>query len=397
MPLCPATWKKIIGTIEKEKKVEYFKPFALQEAGNILAHIPDSAYAVTPYKKLTHAIKIYSWGIDPVSNLPEISLGLRSVDMLSTTTLETGVRFNNNEKRLGNYFRFSYQGLYPQFFFSFSDEKRKTIFPKKEGGTTLNNISYDLIRSKNLSLGVGLPINLSGGPYTRKLNLSLQGSYTDFALLNRRMGSNGFDKNKLGNFYSLQYDFSWDMRLRQSNRDVGPGFGTLIQFTFRNTPFGSIFNSRQTALDASIFLPGFFKHHTIKWRASWEEDDNGNYHFENRFDFIRNKSNQLFHQWHLWSVDYKLPLCYPDASLLNGFFYFQRLKADLFTEIGIGKLSFPNSAEQTRRYNNYGIELTADVNLLRFLLPFDIGIRTSWLAQSHSLSYGLIVKLPNLF
>lgn len=397
MPLKPSEWKRIDGNNEEEKRVEYFKPFAKQEAGNILSHIPDSVYPVTPYKKLTHAIKVYSWGIDPVTNLPEISLGFRSVDMLSTTTLETGLRYNNNEKRLGKYFRLSYQGLYPQFFFSYYDERRKTIFPKKEGETTLNNISYDLIRSKNINLGIGLPVNLSGGPYIRKLNLSVQGSYTDFAVLNRRTSSNGFDKDKLGNFYSLQYDALWEMRLRQSLRDVGPRFGALLQFTFRNTAFGSFFNARQTAIDIGVCLPGFFKHHSIKLRANWQEDDNSNYHFENRFDFVRNKNNQLFHQWDLWSVDYKLPLCYPDASLFNGFFYFQRIKADFFTELGVGKLSFPNSAGQTRQYNNYGIELTADVNLLRFLLPFDVGIRTSYLTQAHSLNYGLIFKVPNIF
>lgn len=397
LPLRPTGWEKIDSNSGEEKKVEYFKPFARQEAGNILSHIPDSVYPATPYKRISNAIKIFGWGIDPVSNLPEISLGLRSVDMLSTTTLETGFRYNNNEKRFGKYFRLSYLGLYPQFFFSYYDERRKTIFPKKEGETTLNNIAYDLVRSKNINLGIGLPFNLSGGPYTRKLNLSIQGSYTDFAVLNRRTGNNGFYKDKLGNFYSMQYDCFYDMRLRQSLRDVGPRFGTTLRFTFRNSPFGSFFNARQTAIDASLYVPGFFKHHSIKLRAGWQEDDNSNYHFENRFDFIRNKSNQLFHQWNLWSVDYKLPLCYPDVSLFNGFFYFQRIKADLFTESGIGKLSFPNSAEQTRRYNNYGIELTADVNLLRFLLPFDIGIRTSYLAQTHSLNYGLIFKVPNIF
>ncbi len=397
MPLKPTEWKKIESNREEEKKVEYFKPFASQEAGNILAHIPDSVYAATPYKKLSNAIKIYSWGIDPISNLPELSIGLRSVDMLSTTTVETGFRYNNNEKRFGKYFRLSYQGLYPQFFFSFFDDRRKTIFPKKDGETTLSNIAYDLIRSENLNLGLGLPLIFSSGPYTRKLNLSAQGSYTDFAVLNRRIGTNGFDKDKLGNFYSMQYEASWEMRRRQSLRDVGPRFGTMLQFTFRNTPFGSLFNARQTAVDASINLPGLLKHHTVKLRANWQGDDNSNYHFENRYDFVRNKSNQLFHQWNLWSVDYKLPLCYPDASLFNGFFYFQRIKADFFTELGIGKLSFPNSAAQTRQYNNYGIELTADVNLIRFLLPFDIGIRTTYLKQTNSLNYGLIFKVPNIF
>jgi hypothetical protein len=397
MPLQPTDWKKIDDNREEEKKVEYYKPFASQEAGNILSHIPDSVYQATPYKRFSHSLKIYSWGIDPITNLPDISLGLRSVDMLSTTTLEAGFRFDNNEGRFGKYLRLSYQGIYPQFFFTWYNGRRNTIFPKKEGETTLTNITYDLIRYNNLNLGVGLPLNFSKGAYTTKLNLSSQLGYTDFAALNRRIGANGYDKDKFGNFYSLQHDASFEMRQRQSLRDMGTRLGTLLQFSFRNTPFRSFFQSRQTAIDANFFLPGFFKHHTLKLRASWQEDDNSNYHFENRFDFVRNQITRLFHQWNLWSVDYKLPLCYPDLPLLNGLLYFQRLKVDLFTELGTGKLSFPNSVRQTRKYNNYGIELTADVNLFRFLLPFDIGVRSSWLAQTHTWSFGLIFKVPNIF
>jgi hypothetical protein len=397
MQLNPSEWKKINDKTEEEKRVEYFKPFAAQEAGNILSHIPDSLYTVSPYKRLSHSFKIYSWGIDPLTNLPDLSLGLRSIDMLSTTTLEAGFRFDNNEGRFGKYFRLSYQGIYPQFYFTYFDGKRKTIFPKKEGETNLNNIAYDLIRFNNLNFGVGLPLNFSKGAYITKLNLSSELSYTDFAALNRRTGNNGFDKNKVGNFYSQQNNVSFEMRQRQCLRDVSTRFGTLVQFSSRNTPFKSFFQAKQTAIDINFFLPGFFKHHSIKLRGNWQEDANSNYHFENRFDFVRNKSNQLFHQWKLCSVDYKLQLGYPDASLFNGFFYIQRLKADFFSEIGIGKLKFPDFAGQTRRYNNYGIELTGDVNILRFLLPFDIGIRTSYLAQSHSLYYGLIFKVPNIF
>ena len=397
MPLRPVEWKKIDSKMEEKKKVEYFKPFAGQEAGNILSHIPDSVYQSTPYKRLANSFKIYSWGVDPITNLPDLSLGLRSVDMLSTTTLEAGFRFDNKERRFGKYFRVSYQGIYPQFFFTYYDGRRKTIFPKKEGETHLNTISYDLIRYNNFNTGINLPLNFSRGAYITKLNLSSQVSYTDFAALNRRIGTNGYDKDKFGNFYSLQHQASFEWRQRQSLRDVASRYGGFLQFTLRNTPFRSFFQARQTAFDGVFFLPGFFKHHSVKLRAGWQEDDNSNYHFENPFDFIRNKRNRLFHQWNLWSVDYKLPLCYPDASLFNGLFYFQRIKADFFTELGIGKLSFPNAASQSMQYNNYGIELTADVNLLRFLLPFDIGIRGSYLSQTHTINYGLIFKVPNIF
>jgi hypothetical protein len=397
MPISPAEWKKLDGNNENEKKVEYFKPFAQEEAGNILAHIPDSVYPMSRYKRLSNAVKIYSWGIDPITNLPQMSFGLRSVDMLSTTTLEAGLRYDNNENRFGKYFRLSYQGLYPQFFFTYFGVRRKTIFPSDNGETDVTGIPYDLMSYQTFSLGTGLPLNFSKGSYITKLNLAAEAGYTNFSVLNRRTGDEGYNKNKLGNFYSMQYDASFTMLQRQSIRDVAPRFGSLLQFTFRNTPTGSFFQAKQTAADATLYLPGFFKHHSVKLRADWQKDENSNYHFENRFDFVRNQSNRLFHQLNIWSVDYKLPLCYPDLPVFKGLFYIQRIKADFFSEWGTGKLSFGDNAEGITHYNNIGIELTADANVLRFLLPFDIGIRCSYLTQTRSVNYGLIVKFPNIF
>lgn len=390
-------WPLVKYHEDTTKKLEYYKPFAQQEAGNILSRIPDSVYTTSPYKRIHNAIKVFGWGIDPVTNLPQISLGIRSVDMLSTTTMQAGIRYDNDEKEFTKYFMLGYQGLYPQFFFTFLDGRRKTVFPEEQGNANINGISYDLIHYKNYNIGAQLPLNFSSGPYIRKTNFMVQGGYTDFRILNRRINDNGYNKNKLGNFYSLSYDAYYEMRLRQSMRDVGPRFGTILQFSFRNTPFKSFFQARQMAADAVVFLPGFFKHHSIRLRYNWQEDDNSTYHFENRYDFVRNKRNQLFRQWNLWSVDYKLQLCYPEAPFLNGLLYFQRLKAAFFAEYGAGKFSFVNSAEKSRYYTNLGVELTSDVNLLRFLVPFDAGIRVSYLTQNKSVLFGIIVKAPNIF
>jgi hypothetical protein len=392
MPIQTSEWKKIDSNNEPAGKVEYFKPFAKQEAGNILSHIPDSVYAVSSYKRLKNAVKVYSWGIDPLTNMPQMGLGIRSQDMLSTTELEAGIRYDNNEGRWGKYFRVSYNALYPQLFFSYIDGKRKTLFSK--GVADTSGIKYDLIGYRDFNAGVRLPLNFSSGPYIRNINLTAQGVYTELSQLIDRPNSKKFDRHELGDFYSLRYDALFEMRLRQSLRDVAPKFGVLLQLSLRNTPFRDFFQATQTAMDANVYLPGFFKHHSIKLRANWQEDASGNYHFENRFDFIRNNPNQLFHQLQIWSVDYKFPLCYPDLPILKGLVYIQRVKAGFFSEWGIGKPAFESISNPTTRYNNIGIELSADVNFLRFLLPFEAGIRTSYLTQTHTVMEGLIFKVP---
>ncbi len=397
MPVKENEWVKVNLAEEHAEKVEYFSTFAKQEAGNILSHIPDSVYHTTPYKRLKNSILVYSWGIEPLSNIPQLlSIGIKSQDLLSTTVVETGLRYDNNEKHWGKYFKLSYNALYPEFFFSYSDGKRKAIFAKGENDTTSSApFQYDLIGFKNVNLGVGFPLNFSGGPYIRKVNLTSQVIYNSFDKLTRHANDNKYEREYFGNFYSLQHDASFELRQRQSIRDVAPRLGGIVQFTFRNTPFKSHFEASQTALNVNIFLPGFFRHHAIRLRVNWQKDDSSNYHFENRFDFVRNTTTQLFHQLQIWSVDYKMPLCYPDLPLLNGLLYFQRLKLDLFTELGIGKSAYNNLVDgHLRRYNNIGTELTADVNFMRFLIPFDIGIRSSYLTQDRSVHHQLILKVP---
>ena len=125
----PNQWKKVSNAGATSDKVEYFRKFSSGEAGNILSHIPDSVYPHKVYKRIPNAIGIYSWGLEPLSNSGKMSFGIRSQDLLSTTVLEAGFRYDNNEDQFGKYFKLSYLGLYPQLSFIYDDGKRKKILP----------------------------------------------------------------------------------------------------------------------------------------------------------------------------------------------------------------------------------------------------------------------------
>ncbi|WP_216823492.1 TolB family protein [Niastella vici] len=397
IPIDVNTWEKIDTAENSANKVEYYKRFAQQEAGNILSRIPDSVYPSARYNKLKHAINIYSWGAEPLSNLPRLlNIGVKSQDMLSTTLLEAGFSYDNNEKQWGKYAKLSYNGFYPEFFISYTDGKRKAIFSKGEAGAGLAySVYYDLIAFRNFNFGTALPLNFSSGAYIRNLVLKSQVVYNSFNKLVHQPDENQYKREYFGNFFSLQHDISFEWRLRQSIRDVGPRAGVITAYSFRNAPFHSFFNASQTAVNINVYLPGFFKHHAATLRACLQRDDSSNYHFENRFLFVRNVRDQLFHHLQIYSIDYKLPLCYPDLSVLNGFLYFQRLKLDVFSEWAVGKSLYNDLVDgHLRRYTNVGMEFMADVNFMRFLIPFEAGIRSTYLAQDHSLHHQAIIKLP---
>jgi len=76
-------------------------------------------------------------------------------------------------------------------------------------------------------------------------------------------------------------------------------------------------------------------------------------------------------------LNYRFPFAYPDLEI-GSLAYIKRLKATLFSDfedIGINKSFQPRT---------FGIDIRADMNLLRFLLPnFDIAVKTIYINENN--------------
>jgi hypothetical protein len=73
------------------------------------------------------------------------------------------------------------------------------------------------------------------------------------------------------------------------------------------------------------------------------------------------------------SANYTLPLWYPDIAL-GPIVNFQRLRANFFFDYGYGESAQFGTSEE---YTSVGVEAKLDINILRFLPQFDIGVRYS--------------------
>jgi hypothetical protein len=82
-----------------------------------------------------------------------------------------------------------------------------------------------------------------------------------------------------------------------------------------------------------------------------------------------------FADFYTASANYTLPLWYPDIAI-GPLINFQRLRANLFYDYGFGR--GPSFYYDTgREYTSVGIEARLDLNVMRFLPQFDIGVRFS--------------------
>ena len=78
--------------------------------------------------------------------------------------------------------------------------------------------------------------------------------------------------------------------------------------------------------------------------------------------------------------NYKLPLFYPDL-IIGPVLYVKRLKANLFLDYAQGK-----NGRRDKYMRSMGTEFTADMHIMRFLLPVDMGARFAYRPDNNSVA-----------
>jgi hypothetical protein len=171
---------------------------------------------------------------------------------------------------------------------------------------------------------------------------------------------------------TIDYQLSVSQYLRSSPKDMYPRLGQTLDISFRNTPFkgnqmGTIFE-----VQTNLYFPGIFKHQGI-WAygayQSYHRNHETFYTYASILSFPRGCTGIMDEQVVSTALNYKLPLFYPDLSL-GSVVYFKRFKLNLFFDWAQGW-----TGKKINLYQSTGAELTTDLHLLRFLYPFELGVR----------------------
>jgi hypothetical protein len=191
------------------------------------------------------------------------------------------------------------------------------------------------------------------------------------------------------------YTFSYSHLLKRATRDVAPKWGQTITFYNRNLPFGGTLEGGLTAVQASIYVPGILKHHSLRLRGGFQYQSgfstttgiqNRNlYLFGSPIVFPRGHAYQAFENFQTGSVEYRLPLFDPDFAI-GRFLYLKRFKANIFADFGYGETVYSglrfrdgSIAKLTGNYTSLGIDLTTQFHFMRFNQQFEAGIRAIYL------------------
>ncbi len=401
---------------------------------DILAGVPNNKFPVTPYSKAKSLINPHSWGPYFNTSITNAELGITSRDLLGTTVINAGYTFDINE-RTGNFRAgVSYQGLYPiidaEGTFGNRRETAAASVRNEDDEVIPLNINF-VWKETGASLGFRVPLVLTRSKYVSGVSLQSVAGLTNVVgfrhqivnsstnvLLRSAPGRNV----RLGDSFSFLYDYyvgngillynrssiSLTRYLLTSRRDLNPKFGQALDFELYSTPFGGDYQGYQAAVRSTLYFPGLKKHHSVFLRGGYQLGTSGNetnrYSFRNRIFKPRGFRYPRDSEFMSWSVNYTLPVVYPDFAL-GPLANFQRIRANAFYDggYGVGTMHYysDNGAIEPRstnaKYHSAGLELTVDMNVLRLLPQLDVGVRfTRGISRKEDLMVEFLLGTLNL-
>ena len=394
MPLDPAAWTPI--ELVEDRQVRYYEPLIGQEqGGSVLEDIPQRVYPVSGYRPLGHLLKIHSWNFSLLP--PNHALNLTSSDLLGLSNTSAGVEYNSNESAFSALGDFTLAAWYPVLSLGGRWGERAGKYVIKRRVTESGSLEVeeeeetDRWSEKSLHAGVGLPLNLSRGPWQSAVHLSAKAEWTDIAGrddLNRpeddlfwpgstspdQEAKDMFTENHNGRFAPLTYRLAFGRARDPARRDLAPVWGQSLQLTYRHTPFADDYDGALLSGQLRLLFPGLAAHHSLRLAGGYEWQDPGAadalaYRFASEQPFVRGYGYRFHRRFFQGTANYALPLFYPDWNL-GALAYFKRLKVNFFYDYGRGEGGFRPPAT----YQSAGAELTTDFHLFSMPVPLDMGL-----------------------
>jgi hypothetical protein len=177
---------------------------------------------------------------------------------------------------------------------------------------------------------VSLPLVLSSGYNTRVLTPAVEYFYTNGLVFKYLPPTTGI---LIRGIERLNFSLTYAQQTRTAHRDFLPRWGFALRGNYVTSPTNRDFRSLYSFFVRG-YLPGVAPHHSTTLRANWQAalDTTRPLGFQMKDVFPRggiyNFSTQ---RWAAGSVDYGLPVWYPDGGIPS-ILYFKRLRLNLFAD-----------------------------------------------------------------
>ncbi len=375
-----------------------------------LTHLTTDTFKIKKYSKW-NVFNFHSWApayidANDVQVFPGASL--LSQNLLGNAFTTIGYNADKQYTREKFYFNFIYNGWLPQLNFKVKFGNDDAYY---DGSTQTDTFVVNSIKKQNfleLKLNISIPLNFSRGAWTRHFepiigldyikafDYSAKKSYItkisgewQYTGVSEDITAEGYEITPLD--YSL---FMYNIRKR-SHRDITTRWGQILQVIYRHTPYGTHDFGSLTGLHSILYFPGIWKHHSIRIDNDWQKKIRGDYAgvsgsgyiinsgFSDYINFARGYTAKYNDKLYTLRTNYIFPLLYPDLSL-GSLAYFKRFSLNLFYDLSQATYKVKSNNDGSWHFASYnyqstGFELKTDVHFLRFIFPFNLGYRFSYL------------------
>lgn len=343
---------------------------------NILSEIPKESYVMKKYSGILPGVKLHSWQpyltLDSGSGVSEASMTLMMADILGNFSAELGPRYNFNEGQAHIGANMSYAKYFLPITANLNFGKR-TRRVWAADGKTFTSQSFD---QRSWGIGLFLPLSWYNGNYIIKarLNTSINHFFT---------GEYSTARGSLPHSYrfsSLHTGFTFSNIRNKAIQNINNKWSQLVQVTYQRSLSEDV-RAERFLLNTYMTAIGLRKNHGLKlsFRLLKEQDSNG-YLYEDLFGHARGYLPNLRDTEYVFSLDYGLPLLYPDIGFA-GLAYCNRVRANLFYDYG--KLIY---ADTKQSQSSIGLELFLDVKFLNSAyVTSALGFRSAYLLNKDKL------------
>jgi hypothetical protein len=417
IPFEPASWKIFKGRELPKAYADYLSE--QEQRPDLFDSIPEQVFPSSRYSKISGIFNPYSWGAYINASLTQADIGISSQDVLSTTVIKAGYLFDIYERTGAWHLGASYQGWYPIIDVDFKYSSRSTnegfVTYRTPTDTLTERLEFNW-KEATVEAGLRIPITLTQSRYYTNIAVANYFGYTRVTDFENSLDGGGrlfpvnnpqfFLRDYLDNGTLLynRFNLTASRLLKQSRRDINSKWGQAVFVNWSGTPYGGDFSASQFSAYTQLYFPGMFKHHSLWGYAAYQKTDLpgvdvatgeglDSYLFNNQIPLPRGLSVARLKDFYSASVNYTLPLWYPDIALgpvLN----IQRFRGNIFYDYGFGKGS-PQDPDITQSYASIGGELRMDFNAMRYLPQLNVGFRYSYGLKPTLTQFEFLIGLVN--
>ncbi len=361
------------------------------------------------YSKFTHLVNIHSWA--PASYDPfalsegqvDFNLGVTAMSQSLLSNAEGMVTWGWNKEE-GSVYKgtFRYYGLGVNLSLSATYGGRQRMYQAYTWVMNPETDKYELVlpdtpkldKYYDITASASLPLYFQLGYRTHYLGISASWNYSNGLVARVRGMADMILSGQISNVakigyregvHLLQFGIGYQSMVQLAHKDFLPRQGYVVSLNYALNPANRDFGQLIAAY-AKIYLPGIVRHHSLSLAGAYQTSIGGfesdvlatNLSFKSSLLIPRgfNSGDIMNRNYLATSVNYQLPLCYPEGGI-PAFLYFKRIRLNVgFDYASFDKQSFiaeknpepgdiASIVERRRHLFAYGGDLTFDVNFFR--------------------------------